>query len=189
MKISVAFLCGKGRHEDAKKALRRLVGNVEGYDLDHEYEVLRFETDESIALAKNAGNTAWKALFTKTNLRRMVIATLPFTFQNFVGVSLIFGYTTYFFQLANLKDPFLGKLIIQLVLVTGIFCSFYTVDKAGRRTLVIAGGSIMGTLCCLVGGLGFIKQTSASGAGLIALCALWAFVYANSLAPIGRPTT
>lgn len=159
---------------------------MEGYDLDHEYEVLRYEVNESVALAKSHGSSQWKALFTKTNLRRMIVATLPFTFQNFVGVSLIFGYTTYFFQLAKLKDPFLGKVIINLVLVGGIFSSFYWVDKAGRRTLVLYGGVIMGSICCIVGGLGFIEQTTASGTGLITLCAAWAFVYANSLAPIGE---
>ena len=114
------------------------------------------------------------------------MATLPFTFQNFVGVSLIFGYTTYFFQLANLSDPFLGKLIIQLILLTGLIISFYFVDRVGRRKLVIWGGVIMGSVCFIVGGLGFREQTSASGIGLITLCAFWAFVYANSLAPIGK---
>lgn len=135
-------------------------------------------------------NSDWKALFTsKTNLKRAVISTLPFTFQNIVGVPLMFGYTTYFFQLAGVDDPFLGNIVKQMVLVVGILISFYTVDKVGRRTLVIAGGAAMAAICFVVGGLGFMKQTSASGMALVALCSLWAFVYANSLAPIGRSTS
>lgn len=134
-------------------------------------------------------NSDWKALFTsKTNLKRAVISTLPFTFQNIVGVPLMFGYTTYFFQLAGVDDPFLGNIVKQMVLVVGILISFYTVDKVGRRTLVIAGGAAMAAICFIVGGLGFMKQTSASGMALVALCSLWAFVYANSLAPIGKFT-
>lgn len=31
-----------------------------------------------------------------------------------------FGYTTYFFQLANMDDPFLGNIIVQMILVVGI---------------------------------------------------------------------
>ncbi|KAK5048260.1 hypothetical protein LTR84_005930 [Exophiala bonariae] len=180
-----AWYATKGRHEEGKKALHKLVGNVEGYDLDREYGVVRFEAEKSIALAKSHGNSDWSALFTKNNIKRIIVATLPFTFQNFVGVALIFGFTTYFFQLANLKDPFLGKIIIQLVLLTGLVVSFYFVDKVGRRKLVIWGGVVLGIICFIVGGLGFREQTSASGVGLIVLCAVWAFVYANSMAPIG----
>ncbi|KAG5747361.1 hypothetical protein H9Q70_009954 [Fusarium xylarioides] len=126
------------------------------------------------------------SLFTnKINMKRAVISALLFTFQNVVGVPLMFGYTTYFFQLAGVSDPFLGNMVKQMVLVVGIIISFYTVDKVGRRTLVIGGGAAMATICLIVGGLGFMKQTSASGMALVALCSLWAFVYANTLAPIG----
>lgn len=121
-------------------------------------------------------------------MKRAVISTLPFTFQNVVGVPLMFGYTTYFFQLAGVDDPFLGNMVKQMVLVVGIIIAFYTVDKVGRRTLVIYGGAAMATICFIVGGLGFMKQNSASGMALVALCSLWAFVYANTLAPIGTLT-
>ncbi|KAH7353178.1 general substrate transporter [Pyrenochaeta sp. MPI-SDFR-AT-0127] len=182
---SPAWYCSKGRHEDGRKALRRLVGNVEGYDVDYEYSVLQYETDQSRDLAEASGTSDWKALRTKTNIKRCIIATLPFTFQNVCGVPLMFGYTVYFFQLAGVKDPFLGNLIKQLLLVVGILTSFYTVDKVGRRALLIYGGAAMCLINTLVGGLGFMKQTNASGIALVFLCSLWAFVYANSLAPIG----
>ncbi|KAF2994970.1 hypothetical protein E8E13_003257 [Curvularia kusanoi] len=182
---SPVWYCSKGRHEDAKKGLRRLVGDVEGYDIDHEYSVLQYETRKSKELAEAAGTSDWKALRSKVNLVRCIIATLPFTFQNVCGVPLMFGYTVYFFQLAGVKDPFLGNLIKQLVLVLGILTSFYTVDKVGRRALVLYGGASMCIINTIVGGLGFIKQNNASGIALVFLCSLWAFVYANSLAPIG----
>jgi hypothetical protein len=70
--------------------------------------------------------------------------------------------------------------------VIGISLAFYTVDKVGRRTLVIYGRALMAAICLIVGGLGFMKQTSASGMALVALCSFWAFVYANTLAPIGK---
>ncbi|EEU37366.1 uncharacterized protein NECHADRAFT_86296 [Fusarium vanettenii 77-13-4] len=173
------------RPEDAKKSLRRLIGNVEGYDFDHEYAVIKYETDKSVELQKSHADNQWRAFFTWLNIKRAIIATLPFTFQNFVGAPLFFNYATYFFALAKLDDPFLGNLIIQLVLVAGIIASFYLVDTAGRRTLVIYGGIVMGALCFIVGGLGFLEANSATGAALVTLCALWAFIYAVSLAPIG----
>lgn len=185
---SPVWYCTKGRHDEAKKALRRLVGNVDGYDLNHEYSVIQYDTRKSKELAEAAGTSDWKALRSKVNLVRCIVATLPFTFQNVCGVPLMFGYTVYFFQLAGVKDPFLGNLIKQLVLVVGILTSFYTVDRVGRRALVLYGGSAMCIINTVVGGLGFMKQNNASGIALVFLCSLWAFVYANSLAPIGVST-
>lgn len=183
----LAWYCSKGRHDEAKKSLRKLVGNVEGYEIEHEYSVLRYESEHSKHLAETVGSTDWKALCTKNNLKRCIIATLPFTFQNVCGVPLMFGYTVYFFQLAGVKDPFLGNLIKQMVLVVGILTSFYTVDKVGRRALLLYGGAAMCVINFAVGGLGFLEPTNASGIALVFLCSLWAFVYANSLAPIGKP--
>ncbi|KAH7363304.1 general substrate transporter [Plectosphaerella cucumerina] len=173
------------RPEDAKKSLRRLIGNVEGYDVDHEYACIKYEADESSRLQRQHSDNDWRSFFSRTNLKRTIISTLPFTMQNFVGAPLFFNYATYFFQLARLDDPFLGNLIIQLVLVTGIVASFYLVDKSGRRNLVIYGGVFMSILCFIVGGLGFLTATSATGAALVTLCSLWAFTYAISVAPIG----
>lgn len=146
---------------------------------------MRNEVENSIASAKESSQYGWVVLLTKTNLKRVIIATLPFTFQNFVGVPLIFGFTTYFFQLANVEDPFLGSMIIQIILIVGICSSFYWVDKVGCRVLVLGGGGALGTLTFIIGGLAFMESTTASGIGLITLCALWAFTYANTLAPIG----
>ncbi|KAF6805037.1 sugar transporter [Colletotrichum musicola] len=183
---SPAWYASRGKHEEAKNSLRRLVGNVEGYDVEHEYAVMRYEIDQSIALSQSrGGDSDWKALMTPVNLKRAVISTLPLTFQNVVGVPLMFGYTTYFFSMANVEDPFMGKIIINCILLAGIIVSFYLVDKLGRRTLVLGGGFGMGVICFIVGGLGFMKPNSASGPILITLCGIWAFLYANSLAPIG----
>jgi MFS transporter, SP family, general alpha glucoside:H+ symporter len=165
------WYASKGRHEDAKKALRRLVGNVEGYDIEHEYLVIRNEVEQSMATANEQSENGWSVLFkSRVNLKRMVIATLPFTYQNFVGVPLIFGYTTYFFSLAKMEDPFLGSMIVQIILLVGILSSFYWVDKVGRRVLVIGGGVLMGALVFLVGGLAYLPPSTGNGIGLITLC-------------------
>lgn len=136
--------------------------------------------------AQNAGSeNSWKAMLRPLNMKRTIVAALPFSYQNFVGTPLIFGYTTYFFQLAKMEDPFLGNMIIQLILLVGIICSLYWVDKAGRRILCIGGGFLMGVITFIIGGLGWVEDSKASGAALISLCSIWVFIYANSLAPIG----
>ena len=92
------WLCRQGRHDKGKRALRRLVGNVPGYDIDYEYSVIQSELDESTALAAAQGSSDWAAIFKWINFKRVIAATLPFTYQNFVGVPLVYGQTTYFFQ-------------------------------------------------------------------------------------------
>lgn len=175
-----------GQHEKAKAALRRLVGNVEGYDIEHEYAVLQYENEKSKAMTQAMGTSDWRAFFRPVNIKRTVASALPFTFQNVCGVPLMFGYTTYFFSLAGVDDPFLATLIQQILLLVGICTSFYLVDKVGRRSLVLWGGALLAAICLVVGGLGFMEMTTSTGAAMVALCSLWAFVYANSLAPIGK---
>ncbi|KXJ89300.1 general substrate transporter [Microdochium bolleyi] len=182
---SPAWYASKGRDEDGKKALRRLIGKVEGYDFDHEYAVIRYDYEQSKA-KRGAEQSDWSAIFkNKNNLKRAFVSAIPFSMQNIVGVPLIFGYSTWFFQLAGVSDPFLGNLIKQMVLVAGIIVSFYTVDVVGRRPLVLYGGIAMAVLTFLIGCLGFVTMNAAAGSALVALCCLWAFVYANTLAPIG----
>lgn len=80
-----------------EKALRRIVGDVEGYDVSHEYAVIRHEYELSVAAATSQAKSDWSALFKWVNFRRCIAATLPFSYQNFCGVPLIFGFSSYFF--------------------------------------------------------------------------------------------
>lgn len=126
-----------------------------------------------MATAKEQSDNGWSVLFkSRINMKRMIIATLPFTYQNVVGVPLIFGYTTYFFSLAKMEDPFLGSMIVQIILLVGIASSFYWVDKVGRRVLVVGGGVLMGSLVFIVGGLAYLPPSTGSGIGLIILCSV-----------------
>lgn len=175
-----------GQHEKGKAALRRLVGNVEEYDIEHEYALLHYENEKSKEMTQALGTSDWRAFFRPVNIKRTIASALPFTFQNVCGVPLMFGYTTYFFSMAGVDDPFLATLIQQILLLVGICTSFYLVDRVGRRSLVLWGGALLAIICIVVGGLGFMEMTTSTGAAMVALCSLWAFVYANSLAPIGK---
>jgi hypothetical protein len=92
------WLCLRGKHDKAKRALRRLVGNVKGYDLEHEYACITQEVHASNEHTKSHGSNDWVALFKWVNFKRCIAATLPFSYQNFVGTPLVFGQTTFFFQ-------------------------------------------------------------------------------------------
>jgi hypothetical protein len=78
---SPAWLYKKGREDKARRSLRRLIGNVEGYDWDREYAVMAQEIDASQALTEKASKVGLVACFKGTNLRRTLVSTIPFSMQ------------------------------------------------------------------------------------------------------------
>ncbi|GHJ86361.1 hypothetical protein NliqN6_2763 [Naganishia liquefaciens] len=182
---SPAFLCKKGKHDQAKQSLRRLIGSVEGYDFDHEYSVLQFHVEDSVAMNKKLSESSWAAIFKGSNLRRTVISCLPFTLQAFSGTALIFGYSTFFFSLSGLGDAFLGSLILNLILLFGITISIFSVDYLGRRTLVLIGCAGCALCDIAFGGIGQMPIGPTAGNAVLAVASVWVFFYAGSLATVG----
>jgi hypothetical protein len=83
-------------------------------------------------------------------------------------------------------DPFLGSLILQIVVLAGNLTSFYFMDKFGRRVLLIGGGAVLAAASYSMGGMGWLDAAKQStGIALVAVCSFWAFIYANTLGPIG----
>ena len=116
--------------------------------------------------------------------RRTWIAFLPLQFQGFGGLSFVLSYTTYFFQvglvehtcrsyvsdlyeldyqLAGLANPFLGNVIVKVMQLTAQIVSFFTIEKIGRRRLLVGGGSIMTLACLVIGILGSVSIKQVPG--------------------------
>jgi hypothetical protein len=92
----------------------------------------------------------------------------------------------YFFSLVGLQNiAFSSNLIVTGVLTAGILLSFLLVDKVGRRPLLLCGGAVMSSCVFVVGGIGFTNITESIGRLLVAMCCIWVFAYALSVAPIG----
>jgi MFS family permease len=83
----------------------------------------------------------------KSNLRRTILGTSLQMMQQWTGVNFIFYYSTPFLQSTGAIDnTFLISLIFTLVNVCSTPISFYTVEKFGRRPLLIWGA--LGMLIC-----------------------------------------
>jgi MFS family permease len=92
----------------------------------------------------------------------------------------------YFFSLVGLQNvAFSSNLIVTGVLIAGILVSFTLVDRVGRRPLLLCGGVIMSSCVFVVGGIGFTIIDGSIGRVLVAMCSIWVFAYALSVAPIG----
>ena len=177
---SPTWLITVGKLDKAKKTLGRIVGKVDGFDLDHEFEVWVQEVELSRLVVKSQTNSPWAQFFKWKQLRRSMIPMLAYCGNQLVGAAYVLNYTSYFFQQAGLKNPFIGSVIVSLVTLIAIVISMGVIDSVGRRPLMI-----WGTIgCCvfnfLIGAMSFPKMDNAVGAGLVTVTACWVFCYGFS---------
>jgi len=95
----------------------------------------------------------WAACFSgslrnpASNLRRTILGTSLQMMQQWTGVNVIFYYSTPFLTSTGaIDDPFLTSMIFTIVNVCSTPISFYTVERFGRRPLLIIGA--FGMLIC-----------------------------------------
>ncbi|TNY22193.1 general substrate transporter [Rhodotorula diobovata] len=108
---------------------------------------------EAAAMPTSSWFLSWKACFTgslweaKSNLRRTILGTSLQMMQQWTGVNFIFYYSTAFLSSTGaISDPFLTSMIFTIVNVCSTPISFYTVERFGRRPLLIYGA--LGMLIC-----------------------------------------
>lgn len=178
---SPRYYVKKGRVDDAINALCKLRGQPR----DSEYieaeiaEIVANEEYERSVIPDAGWFGSWKNCFTgslwvqKSNLRRTILGTSLQMMQQWTGVNFIFYFSTTFLQSTGaISNTFLMSLIFTLVNVFSTPISFYTVEKYGRRPLLIFGA--LGMLICqfivaIVGVLvGFNKTHSDGNGGTIA---------------------
>ena len=83
----------------------------------------------------------------RSNLRRTILGTSLQMMQQWTGVNFIFYYSTPFLQSTGaISNTFLISLIFTLVNVLSTPISFWTVERFGRRALLIYGA--LGMLIC-----------------------------------------
>jgi hypothetical protein len=72
-------------------------------------------------------------------------------------------------RIAGLKDPFIGKTCQTVVQLFGLVSAFYFVEKVGRRAFVLTAPLGLAALNFVIGGMGFLPNSSAVGSALISL--------------------
>lgn len=175
----------KEQGEKAKKVMRRIFKNVEGYEFDYEYNIMVEQIEhERRELTENAG-VGWKDIFTGVHLRRSLAGVFCLAMQNWSGSPVVFNYTSFFLQQAGIPEPFQATCIVYCILLGAIVISFYTVERFGRRALTLIGG--VGSLLfnVLLGVFGLLVQTSAVQSATLAMICLWVVLYAICFAGSG----
>ncbi|QIW98980.1 hypothetical protein AMS68_004498 [Peltaster fructicola] len=152
---SPRFFVKRGRVEAARKSLVRL----RGQPADNEFveaelaEIIANEEYERAIIPAGSWFNGWANCFSgsvfksNSNLRKTILGTSLQMMQQWTGVNFIFYFSTPFLQATGaISNVFLISLIFTLVNVCSTPISFYTVEKFGRRPLLIWGA--FGMLIC-----------------------------------------
>lgn len=152
---SPRYFVKRGNLEKATRAL----SSVRGQPVDSEYiqqELAKIVANNEYELSvvpQGSYLSSWANCFNgslfqgSSNLRRTILGTSMQMMQQWTGINFIFYFgTTFFKNLGTISNPFLISLVTTLVNVLSTPISFWTIEKFGRRTLLIYGA--LGMLIC-----------------------------------------
>ena len=166
------WLVRQGRAAEARKSLRKLYGSDDG--LDVKLAAIQATIDEELT-TKQGG---WLDCFRGTNRIRTGISCGVFTCQHLVGIIFVFGYSTYFFELAGLKVAGAFNLGVGVTAcgVAGNICSWFVINSYGRRKVFLLG---MGLLTGILFVIGIMDVIPTSGAKWVqaSFTVIYAFIY------------
>jgi sugar porter (SP) family MFS transporter len=152
---SPRYYVKKGNVERARESLTSLRGkNTDSVYIENELAEIIANAEYEKRVIPNTGyfgswmncfsGSLWEA---KSNLRRTILGTSLQMMQQWTGVNFIFYYSTPFLKSTGaIKNTFLISLIFTLINVLSTPISFWTIERFGRRPLLIWGA--LGMLIC-----------------------------------------
>jgi SP family sugar porter-like MFS transporter len=171
---SPRWLAKKHQREKVREILTRIGGDIHA-------EKALVEIEESLKNETMKVNLA--ALFQPHVIWIVIVGVVLAAFQQWCGINVIFMYADEIFAAAGytVSDMLFNIVIIGSVNLVFTFLAMYTVDKIGRRTLMLAGSAGLAIIYTLLGTLYFLGF---QGWPLLVLVMLAIACYASTLAPI-----
>lgn len=166
------YLVRVGKLEEAKAVLLSLYGS----DLEASDKLVGIQ--QTIAEEETFVSVSYIGAFKGTDRVRTLISTGVFACQHAVGIIFILGFSTYFFQLAGLSTQNSLDLGVGVTAcgVAGNICSWFIVNRLGRRPIFLGGMSACTTILLLIGILDVVPTGPAKWAQS-ALTVIFSFVY------------
>jgi len=166
---SPRYLAGKGRDDEARAVLASVLGTEEDVD-DRLAQIHR-------SIAIDEANAAQGSLRgSALGLKPIVwVGILLSVFQQFVGINVIFYYSTTLWQAVGFDESqaFLVSTFTSVTNVAVTFIAIALIDKVGRRPLLLIGSAGMTVSL----GLMAVAFTQATGTGSdIALSGPWGVI-------------
>ena len=172
---SPRWLMGKGKSERAKRILSRIGGGA--------YAEEASAAIAATLAADNAPRAGLSELFRPGVATILVIGIFLAVLQQWCGINVIFNYAPEIYQSAGygISDVLFNIVITGAVNLLFTFVALGTVDKVGRRALMLIGCAGVGVSHLLLA-WAFYSGTKGLPILILTLCAIGC--YAMSLAPI-----
>ena len=170
---SPRWLVLKARNAEASSVLSRIGG------MEYAQAELAAVTAANQADAQQDG---LRMLFSKPMHKVLIIGIVIAVFQQWCGTNVIFNYAQEIFQSAGYA---VGDVLFNIV-ITGVanvlftILAIYTIDKLGRKALMIMGA---GGLCGIYAILGVCYYFHVTGIGMVILVVAAIACYAMTLGP------
>ncbi|BCS27882.1 sugar porter family MFS transporter [Aspergillus puulaauensis] len=190
---SPRYFVKKGKIEQATKALSciREQPADSDYIRDELAEIIANHEYESLVTPDSGYIGSWLVCFkgpiTKpsSNIRRTIVGAGVQAMQQLTGMNFIFYYgTTFFQQLGTISNPFLISLITTLVNVVSTPLAFWTIERFGRRPLLLYGGLAMFLMQYIIGAVGTAQPDNENAVkGMITVICFQIFFFATTWGP------
>lgn len=190
---SPRYFVRRGKLDDAAKSLARLRGQdlQSNYIQDELAEIIANHEYEMSVTPQNGYWSSWAHCFSGSlfksgsNVRRIILGTSMQMMQQWTGVNFVFYFGTTFFQdLGTDTNPFLLSMITTIVNVCSTPISFWTMEKIGRRPLLLWGA--LGMVICqfIVAIIGTVLPDNQTAiAAMIAFICIYIFFFASTWGP------
>ncbi|KAG7193989.1 uncharacterized protein KQ657_005188 [Scheffersomyces spartinae] len=190
---SPRYFVKKANIEKAREVLVRLRDQPVGSEQveDELAEIVANNEIESKLIPQGSYLKTWTACFSgsikhgSSNLRRTLLGIGLQMMQQMTGVNFIFYFgTTFFQQLGTIKNPFLISLITTLVNVCSTPVSFWTVERFGRRPILIWGAVGMAICEFVAAIIGTVKADDDNAMkAVISFICIYIFFFASTWGP------
>ncbi|OGM50899.1 hypothetical protein ABOM_000694 [Aspergillus bombycis] len=166
------YLVRQGRVDKAKESLRALYGT------EADISSVLSTIQSTVNAEQEALTPSYISAFRGTDRIRTLISIGVFTCQHLAGIVFVLSFSTYFFQLAGLGTSSAFDLGVGVTAcgVAGNICSWFLVNRVGRRPIFLGGMAGCTTLLLLIGILDVIPTGAAQWAQA-SLTVVYAFVY------------
>ena len=171
---SPRWLAKNGSENEVEKILSKIGG--ESYAKD-EYNSIKKTLDN------DTGKINLRGLFKPGLKKVLIIGIVLAVFQQWSGINVIFNYAEEVFKAAgyDVSDILFNIVITGSVNLIFTFIAIYTVDKLGRKSLMMIGASGLAGVYALMGAAYFFNI---SGVILLLLVVLAIATFAMSLGPV-----
>ncbi|KAH8808626.1 MFS transporter [Xylogone sp. PMI_703] len=174
---SPRWLLLQGRETEARRSLERLrAGTLSPELLDEEFVEMQRGIEEEKELSSSASILD---MFKGTDLRRTLLCVIAIASHAASGIWFIISYGTFFFQMADIANPFQASILSNVMgLVGAVFGMFLTQKVFGRRPMLMIGSAGCGA-CMLAIAVAYTvaPHSKSAGRALVGFSLMFNFFY------------